>query len=277
MKKKKKPASKSTPAKELTQKIHEALLAFHLPVMAENWIKMATNDFAEHGRLIPEALWQLIEPQLLRRQENAIKRRMDRAKFPALKSLDNFDFLFQPKLDRKRVMELATMDFIHRGENVLIGGMSGTGKSHIAISLGYLACAAGYSTRYTTSAAMLTELHAAMMTSMLSETLRDYVNCECLIIDEVGLDRPEQEATRDAQLLYKVISPRYQNPKSTIITSNIDWTEWGKALGDDIATVAILDRLLHHGHLINIDGPSYRAKEHERLNAQREMPKPSSK
>lgn len=214
-----------------------------------------------------EFVWRLLEPQLLYRRERAVERRIDAARFPSRKSLDNFDFAFQPKLDRDRVLALATLDFIRRGQNLLIGGMSGTGKSHIAIAIGYLACAAGFRTRYTASADMLAELAAALATGGLADALKPYVNPELLIIDEVGLDRPELESQPDAQLFYKVIRPRYEAPRSTIITSNIDWEAWGSYLGDPLASVAILDRLIHHGHLIAIDGPSYRAAQHFKLNA----------
>lgn len=145
--------------------------------------------------------------------------------------------------------------------------MSGTGKSHIAIAIAYLACAAGFRTRYTTSADMLADLSAALATGALSETLKQYTRPDLLLVDEVGLDRPERDSQPDAQLFYKVVRPRYESPRSTIITSNIDWDAWGTYLGDDLASVAILDRLIHHGHLLTIEGPSYRAAQHSKLNA----------
>ena len=164
-------------------------------------------------------------------------------------------------------MTLATLDFVHRGQNLLLGGMSGTGKSHIAIAIGYLACAAGVRTRYSTSADMLANLSASLATGALSDALKPYIRPDLLIIDEVGLDRPERESLPDAQLFYRVIRPRYEAPRSTIITSNIAWDAWGTYLGDELASVAILDRLIHHGHLLTIEGPSYRAAEHSKLNA----------
>lgn len=229
------------------------------------------------GQSALEFLWHLLEPQLLHRRERAVTRRIDAAKFPARKSLDNFDFAFQPKLDRERVLAFATLDFISRGQNLLIGGMSGTGKSHIAIALGYLACAAGFRTRYTTSADMLADLSASLAIGSLSDAVKPYIRPDLLIVDEVGLDRPEREAQPDAQLFYKVIRPRYDAPRSTIITSNIAWDAWGTYLGDDLASVAILDRLIHHGHLMTIEGPSYRAAQHTKLNAPKAPKSPRSK
>ena len=214
-----------------------------------------------------EFVWRLLEPQLLYRRQRAIERRIDAAKFPCKKSLDNFDWAFQPTLDRDRVMAWATLDFARRGQNLLIGGESGTGKSHIAIAIGYLACAAGIRTRYTSSADMLATLAASLAMGTLADALKPYVRPELLIVDEVGLDRPERDSQPDAQLFYKVIRPRYDAPLSTIITSNIDWDAWGTYLGDDLASVAILDRLVHHGHLLTINGPSYRAAQHSKLNS----------
>jgi len=211
-------------------------------------------------------LWRLLEPQLNHRRERAVERRIQAARFPASKSFDDFDFAFQPSLDRERIMALATLDFVHRGQNLLIGGMSGTGKSHIAIAIGHLACAAGIRTRYSTSADMLTALGSSLATGSLADAITPYTRPELLIIDEVGLDRPERAVLPDAQFFYKVIRPRYEAPRSTIITSNIAWDAWGSYLGDDLASVAILDRLIHHGHLLTIDGPSYRAAEHSKLN-----------
>jgi DNA replication protein DnaC len=119
---------------------------------------------------------------------------------------------------------------------------------------------------------MLATLHAATATGTLAEALKPYVLTQLLIIDEVGLDRPERDTSRDAHLFYKVIAPRYEKQRSTIITSNIDWENWGDYLGDDIATVAILDRLVHQGHLVSIKGPSWRAEQHKKLNAAEPSP-----
>jgi DNA replication protein DnaC len=252
---------------ELLERIRNALAMLHLPQMAAQLDLQAPPD---EGSL--EMLWRLLEPQVIARQQSAVGWRIRDAKFPEPKSLDNFQFSFQPNLDQNRVLQLATLEFVRRGENLLVAGMSGTGKSHIGIALGYLACAAGFRTRYTTSADMLATLAANLPTNTLAIALRQYVRPALLIIDEVGLDRPERETTSDAQLFYRVIRPRHQAPRTTIITSNIDWDKWGEYLGDDVATVAILDRLIEHGHLLTINGPSYRAYEHEKLNASSAKP-----
>jgi DNA replication protein DnaC len=250
---------------ELIERIRDALKDLRLTAMAQQLDELLGREAVEDGSRL-EFVWQLLEPQLNLRRQRSVEYRIRKARFPCFKSLDNFEFAFQKKLDRDRILELATLDFVRRGQNLLVAGMSGTGKSHICIALGYLACAAGVPTRYTTSADMLAELHAGLATGLLQESLKSFVQPQLLIIDEVGLDRPERDATPDAQLFYKVIRPRHEGGRSTVITSNIAWDKWGVYLGDDVATVAILDRLIEHGHLMTIEGPSYRAAEHTKLN-----------
>lgn len=266
---------KTIPNEALVDRLIDAFVALRLPVMAEQ-LKRELERGPLEGDSRLAFLWRLVEPQLHRRQERSVERRIDEAAFPARKSLDNFDFAFQPKLDKDRVLELATLDFVRRGRNLILGGMSGTGKSHIAIALGYLACAAGFRTRYTTSADMLVKLHAAIATGALNDAIKAYVRPDLLIIDEIGLDRAEKQQLADAQLFYKVVSARYEAPRSMIITSNIQWDAWGSYLGDDLATVAILDRIIHQGYLVTIDGPSYRAAEHSKLNARTAPPAAAS-
>lgn len=248
----------------------DALDALRLPVMA-NTLQMEVDNGPPEADTRLDFLWRLVEPQLRKRRENSIARRIQLARFPSLKSLDCFDFDFQPNLDRDLVFELANLDFLRRGQNALFGGMSGTGKSHIAISLGYLACAQGFRVRYTTSANLLATLYASLATHSLAQALQPFLRCQLLIIDEVGLDSPERDTSKDAGLFYKVVQHRYDNSSSTIITTNIDWECWAEYLGgDSVATSAILDRLIHCGHAITIDGPSWRANEHKRLNRRNE-------
>lgn len=215
-----------------------------------------------------ERLWRLLDAQRRARRERAIERRIKAARFPAAKTLDTFDFDFQTGVDRDQILNLASLAWLERRQSILLGGMSGTGKSHIAIALAHLACVHGYSARYTTSANLLSHLHLALTTSDLQRATRPFVRCDLLVIDEVGLDQPERQITKasDAQLLYKVVAARYSAARSSIITTNISWDQWGDYLGDDVATAAILDRLVHRSHAITIDGPSWRAHQHSRLN-----------
>ena len=155
--------------------------------------QVAAGPLDDDSRL--DFLWRLVEPQLTRRRERAVERRIDAARFPAHKSLDAFDFDFQPTLDRDRILELASLDFVRRGQNLLVAGMSGTGKSHICIAIGYLACAAGFRTRYTTSADMLAALNASLATGSLAQAIKPYVRPHLLVLDEVGLDEKWRSLT----------------------------------------------------------------------------------
>ncbi len=251
---------------ELLELLRKAFDELRLPEMAAQLDATVAEGREDEHRLA--WLWRVVEPQLIRRREGAVERRIRAAKFPSRKSLDNFDFDFQPGLDRQRVLDLATLEFVRRGQNLLLAGMSGTGKSHICIAIGYLACAAGFRVRYTTSADMLADLHASLASDSLLKAAKTYIKPQLLIIDEVGLDRPERDKGRDAQLFYKIIRQRHQAARSVVITSNIKWEDWGEYLGDDIATVAILDRLVEHGYLLTITGPSWRGEQHKQLNAE---------
>ncbi len=211
-------------------------------------------------------LARLVEPQLRGVRERRIERRLRAARFPAPRTLDSFDWAFNPKIDRELILQLATLDFVRQGRHVLCGGMAGTGKSHIAVALGHEACAAGFRVRYTTSAAMLDTLYASLATASLSRAIKPYINVEILIIDEVGIERPDHDHQRDASLFYKVIDTRTNRPASTIVTTNIDWEDWTAYLGDALATGAILDRLVGRGYAINFEGESYRAARHRQLN-----------
>jgi DNA replication protein DnaC len=141
--------------------------------------------------------------------------------------------------------------------------MSGTGKSHIALALGLLACAANRRVLYTTSADMLARLNMSLADDSLAQALKPYTRAELLVIDEVGLEQVERSEARRSGLMQKVLLPRYNEQRSTIITSNIPWEGWGDYLGDHLGATALVDRLLHHSHVIVINGPSYRDWEHK--------------
>lgn len=209
-----------------------------------------------------EWLWLLVEPQVRARRERRVERRIQESRLPERVTFDAFEFEFRPKLDRDLVMELATLRFLEEGRNVLLAGMSGTGKSFIAKALALLACMANRRVRYTTSADMLADLNASLADSSLTDAVKAYTRPELLLIDEVGLEQVERQATSHSGLMQKVLFPRYQMRRSTIITSNIPWEAWGDHLNDHLGATAILDRLIHHSHVIVIDGPSYRDRAH---------------
>jgi DNA replication protein DnaC len=199
--------------------------------------------------------------------ERRISRRIKEAKLPELKLLDDYDFTFQTGVDERIVKSLATLDFVARRQSVIIGGHSGTGKSHLAKALILIGCRMGYRCRYTTAANMLFDLKSGLVDDTLEHKLKSYIRPNLLLIDELGFDRIEQDATRPANLFFKVIDARY-GKASTILTTNMDFQSLGQYLGDPVMTTAILDRLIHHATVLTIEGPSWRMHQSRLLNQQ---------
>ena len=207
-------------------------------------------------------LWSLLEPQVRRRLEGRVERRFSQSRLPERKTLAAYDFAFQPSLDRDLVMELNTLRFVDQGRNILLAGMSGTGKSHIAKALGLSACTANRRVLYATSADMLARLNASLADDTLVMALKPFIRAELLIIDEIGLEQVERKEASRSGLVQKVLLPRYNDNRSTIITSNIPWEAWADYLDDQLGATALLDRLIHRSHVIVINGPSWRDHEH---------------
>lgn len=242
---------------ELLEKILDGLQALKLNELRRALQAALETPTPNDDRLL--WLWRLLEPQVRQRTESRIERRVRESRLPERKTFEAFDFPFQPRLDRDLVMELATLRFIDQGRNVLLAGMSGTGKSHIAKALALTACIANRRVLYTTSADMLTRLNAGLADGSLTRTaIKPYVRAELLLIDEVGLEQVERKEAFRSGLMQKVLLPRYNERRSTIITSNIPWENWGEYLDDHLGATAIIDRLLHHSCVIVINGPSYR-------------------
>jgi DNA replication protein DnaC len=223
-------------------------------------------------------LWHLLEPQVRRRVEGRFVRRYRGSRLPDKKTLcPGFDFGFQASLDKDLILELNTLRFIDQGTNILLAGMSGTGKSHIAKALALSACVANRSVLYTTSADMLTRLNASLADGSLHRALRPYVRAELLVLDEVGLEQVERQQASRCGLLQKVLLPRYDHRRATIVTSNIPWEAWGDYLGDHLGATALLDRLIHHSHIIVINGPSWRGHVHDQQAAAPRQPAPETR
>jgi DNA replication protein DnaC len=179
------------------------------------------------------------------------------AGLPHHKTLEEFQFSFQPDLDVRKVRDLATLHFIETHSNVAFLGPPGVGKTHLACSLAVAACQAGHTTYYTSLDDMVRKLRAADTAGSLTRQIRTHLRPNLLIIDEVGY-LPLGRA--DANLVFQVISRRYEKA-STIITSNKSFSEWGQIFTDDVLATAILDRYLHHCDVITINGPSWRLKD----------------
>ena len=205
-------------------------------------------------------LSRLIAEQAAQRRERAIAYRVREARFKEPKTLATFDWLFNAKtIDRSRVEELATGEFVRRRQNWILAGQSGLGKSHLVQAVGYQACVLGYRVRYTTSAKLLEELRASLADQTLPSCLREYARFDLLIIDEFGFDRLErQESPQAASLLYKVVDARHQQ-RSTALVTNIDFAAWGEYLGDTHLAMALTDRMVDGAIILKITGQSYRA------------------
>jgi DNA replication protein DnaC len=247
---------KSPSPDELLRSLQDGLAVLGLGEMRRALEETIAEPAKDESRLA--WLWRVVEPQLRRRVENRVERRVSDSRLPERKTLEAFNFAFQPKLDRDLVMELATLRFLDQGKNVLLAGMSGTGKSHIAKALALLACAANRWVKYTTSADMLARLNMSLADDTLAQALKPYTRASLLVIDEVGMEQVERKMASRSGLMQKVLVPRYNGQLSTIVTSNIPWEGWGDYLDDHLGATALLDRLIHRSHVIVINGPSYR-------------------
>jgi DNA replication protein DnaC len=199
----------------------------------------------------------LLGEELTARQERSIIVRTKLAHFPSLKTLDSFDFDAQPTLDRRVVNELKSLAFVERAENVILCGPSGVGKTHISIALGMHALSAGYRVYFVTAQDLLDQIHAAQLDGIPGHKQRHLNTVPLLIIDELGYVEFEKAA---ATWFFQLLCQRYEH-HSTIITSNRSFADWGKVLGgDDMLAGALIDRLMHHSHVLNLKGESYRLR-----------------
>ena len=236
----------------------QVLLAHHLKAL-----KLPTF-LREHDRLARQCaaegvdhlryLLRLAELELIEREGRMVERRIRAAHFPAVKSLDSFDFPAIPSLNKALVLELARGGYIERRENVIALGNSGTGKTHVALGLGLAACQRGMSVGFTTAAALVHELLEARDEKRLLRLQKQLAGYRLLIIDELGFVPLSKSG---AELLFEVFSQRYERG-STLVTSNLPFDEWTEVLGGERLTGALLDRLTHHVHILEMNGESYR-------------------
>ena len=216
----------------------------------------------EEGKISAlELLDELLGEEHSTRETRRIKASLMTARLTRIKTLESFDFSFQPSLDRNRILALAELDFIERGDVVHLLGPPGTGKSHLAIALGVAAVKAGKSVYFATLAEIITTLSKAEREGKLAYRIGYLTRSALLIIDEVGY-LPIQ--TGGANLFFQLINARYERG-AIILTSNRGFGEWGELFGDAVVAAALLDRLLHHAIVIEIAGSSYRLREHAKL------------
>jgi DNA replication protein DnaC len=216
-----------------------------------------------------EFLTQALDSEWKGRHRKGVESRLKMARFPWIKTLDQFDFSFQPSVDKKVIRELSTQAFVDRAENVIILGPTGVGKTHLAIALGVKAVEVGHKVLFLTLESMITRLTRARMENRSDRQLQQFVYPKVLIIDEMGYLPMNRE---EAGMLFRLLNRRYEKA-SLIITSNKSFVDWGELFNDQILATAILDRLLHHCTTINIKGESYRLKEKRKAGLLGSVPK----
>lgn len=238
----------------------QVLLAHHLkqlrlPTMLREYDKVA-RACASEGVDHPRYLLRLVELELLDRERRVVERRIREARFPAVKSFDTFDFTAIPGLNKMLTLELARCEYVLRHENIIAIGNSGTGKTHTALALGLAACQHGFSVDFATAAGLVHQLMEARDEKRLLKLQNQLQACKLLIIDELGY---VPLSPTGAELLFEVFSQRYERG-STIVTSNLPFEEWTGVFGSERLTGALLDRLTHHVHILELNGESYRLK-----------------
>jgi DNA replication protein DnaC len=231
------------------------LKALRLPTFLAEYDKLARQCAALNQTHV-QYLLRLSELELIERQRRMVERRIKAARFTAVKSLDSFDFTAIASLNKALVMELARSEYIDRRENIIALGPSGTGKTHIALGLGLAACQKGLKVRFITASALVHELIEARDDKRLLRLQKQLINQNLLIIDELGFVPLSKTG---AELLFELISQRYERG-SIIITSNLPFDEWTQTFGTERLTGALLDRLTHHVHILEMNGQSYRLK-----------------
>jgi DNA replication protein DnaC len=236
----------------------QVLLAHHLkqlrlPTVLREYDKVA-RECARDGVDHPRYLLRLLELELIDRERRLVERRIRQARFPATKSLDRFVFTAIPSLNKMLVLELARCEYILQRENIIALGNSGTGKTHIALSLGLAACQRGFSVTFITAAQLVHQLMEARDEKRLLRLQRELQAPKLLIVDELGY---VPLSSTGAELLFEVFSQRHER-SSTIVTSNLPFEEWTSVLGSERLTGALLDRLTHHVHILTMNGDSYR-------------------
>jgi DNA replication protein DnaC len=214
-------------------------------------------NYAQDGKLsYMEFLELLLEDEANNRRDNSYKKRYSKAKLPYYKTLEDFDYTFQPSIDRKVLNDCATCQFISERKNLVFIGNPGTGKTHLSIGVGIKALLKGYKVLFTPVSEMLQSLHFSKADNSFYQKLRYYLTPDLLILDELGFKKLPNYSADD---FFEVISKRYENG-SVIITTNKSFEQWGDIFSDNILSSAIIDRVVHHSTVIKINGPSFRTK-----------------
>jgi len=204
-----------------------------------------------------DALEELIEIEKANNQLRAVNACVKVANFPFIKTMEDFDFTFQPGLNKKQLLEFASLGFIEKKENILFVGSSGVGKTHLATAIGIECARHRYSTYFVSFENLMNQLKRALLENRLESRMKFFAKYKVLIIDEIGYMPIDADS---ANLFFQLIAKRYEK-HCTIITTNTPFSKWGEIFGSPTLANAVLDRLLHHSSVISIKGPSYRLKE----------------
>jgi DNA replication protein DnaC len=227
-----------------------------LPTLARNYQKFA-QEAAQHNQTYPQYLLALLEQEVLQREANQERRRIQAAKFPVLRTLDTFDFSNVPSVKKAKILELARGEYLAKCENILFVGEIGTGKTHLATALGIAACRQGKRVRFYTAANLIHELTEARDERRLLRLQTQLMKQDLIVLDEVGF---VPFSAQGSQLLFQFCSERYLRG-SVIFTTNLEFPRWTEVFGDPQLTGALLDRITHQCHIIECHGDSYRFKQ----------------
>lgn len=227
-----------------------------LPTFTQNYRKFA-QEAAQANQTFEQYLLALLEQEVIQRETNQERRRIQAARFPILRTLDTFDFSAVPTLNKVKLLELARGEYITKCENILFVGEIGTGKTHLATALALAACRQGKRVRFYTAAGLVNELTEARDERRLLRLQAQLLKQDLIVLDEVGF---VPFSTQGSQLLFQFCSERYQRG-SMIFTTNLEFPKWTEVFGDPQLAGALLDRITHHCHIIECHGDSYRFKQ----------------
>jgi DNA replication protein DnaC len=241
----------------LQARLDRDLAELKLPEIAKSY-REVLDDAARKGSSMLEVLTTLFGLEQTAREQRALQRRLRQARLPKQKTLAEYDFLFPKRIPKAAVLRLFDCNFIERHGCAVVIGPTGTGKTHLLTALGYVACERGYSLRYTRVVDMINHLTTAQINGLLGKALKTYVRPHLLLLDELGYLPIDK---RGADLLFQVVAARYETG-SIVLTTNRPFREWGALFDvDNTLATALIDRLMHHGEAIVIQGDSYRMRD----------------